>query len=101
MADRRPTHDVAAGKSRDEKSGPRPLRGVPAVDDVIKGGRCPDRFVLYRVDMPIIMTWSMSDDIQSRKRRRRLVAHLFESYAMQMLPYLPYFGASCGFWGNL
>ena len=46
----KPAHDAAAGESRDEKTGPRPLRGVSAPDDVTKGSRCPDRFVLqYRI----------------------------------------------------
>ena len=47
MQRREPAHDVAVGKSCDKKTGPRPLRGFPAVNDVIKGSRCPGRYVLH------------------------------------------------------
>ena len=40
-----PTHDVAVGEPGDKKTGPRPLRGIPATNDVIKPGRCPARYV--------------------------------------------------------
>ena len=35
----KPARDAAAGESRDEKTGPRPLRGVTALDDVTQRGR--------------------------------------------------------------
>ena len=35
----KPARDAAAGESRDEKTGPRPLRGVSALDDVTQRGR--------------------------------------------------------------
>ena len=41
----KPAHDAAVGESRDKEAGLRPLRGFAAADDVIKGCRCPDRYV--------------------------------------------------------
>jgi len=45
----KPARDAAAGESRDEKTGPRPLRGVSAPDDVTEGGRRTRFVVMYSI----------------------------------------------------